>query len=463
MLSFPLNILNLPLNGLLALGLLLARLRQALVGVVLLLAALPVALLRPQPRLGPGERLAALLARPDSQRWVSALLRAFAPNLRLPLRLRAYPCTSIVLVSRAEDVREVLARQDSFAVVYGPRMEAVTGGHNFLLGMQDGPAYSRDVATMRLAFRREDGPTLLSPLVAAEAAAIVADCAGQIDLAQHLALPVACAVVERYFGTPGLDRSRLIEWTSLLFWYIFVDLFADPALETRALAAASRTCAWLDQLIAERKAHPTGADDVLNRCLAMQGSGHPGLDDLAIRNNLIGFLVGGVAPLAQAACQMVDVLLDRPAALAIAQRAAREGDDRLLDGCLFEALRFAPGDPLIYRRALENTTIARGSLRACRVPRGAMVLALNGTAMFDPAAVRRPGAFRPDRPWQEYLHWGYGLHSCAGAYLNRAVLPAMLKPLLAQPGLGRAEGERGRIDRADTPFVSHLHLVFASD
>jgi len=35
--------------------------------------------------------------------------------------------------------------------------------------------------------------------------------------------------------------------------------------------------------------------------------------------------------------------------------------------------------------------------------------------------------------------------------------------LLAQPGLGRAEGERGRIDRADTPFVSHLHLVFASD
>ena len=82
---------------------------------------------------------------------------------------------------------------------------------------------------------------------------------------------------------------------------------------------------------------------------------------------------------------------------------------------------------------------------------------------FDPAAVRRPGAFRPDRPWQEYLHWGYGLHSCAGAYLNRAVLPAMLKPLLAQPGLGRAEGQPGRIDRADTPFVSHLHVVFARD
>ncbi|MFZ0409408.1 MAG: cytochrome P450 [Cyanobium sp.] len=463
MLSFPLNILNLPLNGLLALLLLLARLRQALIGAVLLLAAVPPLLLRPEPRRGAGERLAERLAQPDAQRWSSALLRAFAPNLRLPVRLRAYPCDSIVLVSRAEDVKEVLARHESFAVVYGPRMEAVTGGQNFLLGMQDSPTYSRDLATMRLVFRREDGPVLLAPLAAAQAAALVADCDGQLDLPQHLALPVACAVVERYFGTPGPDRPRLIEWTSLLFWYIFVDLFADPVLETRALAAARSLRAWLDQLIAQRKARPTPADDVLNRCLAMQGSAHPGLDDLAIRNNLIGFLVGGVAPLAQAACQMVDVLLDRPEALAIAHRAAREGDDQLLDGCLFEALRFAPGDPLIYRRALETTTIAAGSLRACRVPKGAMVMALNGTAMFDPAAVHRPGAFRPDRPWQEYLHWGYGLHSCAGAYLNRAVLPALLKPLLAQPGLGRAEGRRGRIDRADTPFVSHLQLVFARD
>lgn len=463
MLPFPLNILNLPLNGLLALLLLLTRLRQALVGGLLLLVASLLALVRPRFRGGPGERLSQLLAGPEPQRWLLALLRVFAPNLQLPLRLRAYPCPSIVLVSRADDVKEVLARQDSFAVVYGPRMEAVTGGSNFLLGMQDGPTYSRDISNMRLVFRREDGPALLVPLAAAEAEAILAGCDGQIDLAQHLALPVACAVVERYFGTPFPDRPRLIEWMSLLFWYIFVDLFADPALEVRALAAAASVRTWLDGLIAERKARPTGADDVLNRCLAMQGAGHPGMDDLAIRNNLIGYLVGGVAPLANAAAQMVDVLLDRPAALALAHRAAREGDDQLLEGCLFEALRFAPGDPVIYRRALETTMIARGSLRACRVPKGAMVLASNASAMFDPAAVRRPGAFRPDRPWQEYLHWGYGLHSCAGAYLNRAVLPAMLKPLLAQPGLGRAEGQAGRLDRADTPFVSHLHVVFARD
>ncbi len=64
-------------------------------------------------------------------------------------------------------------------------------------------------------------------------------------------------------------------------------------------------------------------------------------------------------------------------------------DDPLLEGCLFEALRFAPGDPVIDRRALKSTTIARGSLRACRVPQGAMVLASKASAMFDPAVLRR--------------------------------------------------------------------------
>jgi len=56
--------------------------------------------------------------------------------------------------------------------------------------------------------------------------------------------------------------------------------------------------------------------------------------------------------------------------------------------------------------------------------------------------------------------WGYGMHACFGAHINRAVLPAMLKPLLAQRNLRRAEGPRGQLDQAGTPFPQHLHLVF---
>jgi len=57
--------------------------------------------------------------------------------------------------------------------------------------------------------------------------------------------------------------------------------------------------------------------------------------------------------------------------------------------------------------------------------------------------------------------WGYGLHSCFGAHLNRAVLPAVLMPLLARLDLRRAEGSAGRINEEGTPFPVHLNLEFA--
>jgi cytochrome P450 len=80
--------------------------------------------------------------------------------------------------------------------------------------------------------------------------------------------------------------------------------------------------------------------------------------------------------------------------------------------------------------------------------------------MFDPLAIPDATSFRIDRPWETYMLWGYGMHACFGAHINRAVLPAVLKPLLAQPNLRRAAGARGQIDKAGTPFPQHLHLVF---
>ena len=67
---------------------------------------------------------------------------------------------------------------------------------------------------------------------------------------------------------------------------------------------AARDCRdYLDSAIRERKQTPTARDDVLNRCLAMQAAGLPGMDDLGIRNNLIGLLIGAVPTTSKAAIQ----------------------------------------------------------------------------------------------------------------------------------------------------------------
>ena len=89
-----------------------------------------------------------------------------------------------------------------------------------------------------------------------------------------------------------------------------------------------------------------------------------------------------------------------------------------------------------------------------------MVLAANLSAMFDGWTIPDPDAFRLDRPWSSYMLFGYGLHTCYGEHINRAVIPQILKPLLARDGLRRAPGKRGRLDRAGTPFPVHLELEF---
>jgi cytochrome P450 len=156
--------------------------------------------------------------------------------------------------------------------------------------------------------------------------------------------------------------------------------------------------------------------------------------------------------------QALDQLLERPQVLASAQAAARAGADALLAAHVFEAFRFNPINPVIYRRAVCDATIAAGSLRAREIPKGTMVLASNLSAMFDPLKIEAPESFRTDRPWGEYMLWGYGMHTCFGAHINRSVMPAILKPLLAKPGLRRAPGNAGRIDGGGTPFPQHFSV-----
>jgi cytochrome P450 len=111
---------------------------------------------------------------------------------------------------------------------------------------------------------------------------------------------------------------------------------------------------------------------------------------------------------------------------------------------------------VIYRRATRDTAIAPVTLRGVTVKKGAMVFAANHAAMHDPLEVPAPAAFRPDRPWETYIHWGWGLHRCFGDAINRAVIPAILMPLVAQPGLTRA----GVREDGGTPFPQALPVSF---
>jgi cytochrome P450 len=337
-------------------------------------------------------------------------------------------------------------------------MEVVTGGRNFFLGMQNSPDYERDVAHMRSAMRRQDVASMIAPFIAETARQLVRDSGGAIDVVA-LSRTVPSRLIAKYFGCPPPSDQELADWSTAIFQYLFTDLNNDPAVGAAARDASAKARAWLDATIAQRKAHPTGADDVLGRCLAMQQIGLPVMDDIAIRNNLLGLVVGAIPTTSKCCAQALDQLLDRPAELAGAQAAAAAGDDRLLSLYVFEALRFNPNNPGVFRVAAEDYQVARGQPHSATIPKGTLVMAATQSAMFDDSKVDRPDEFRTDRPPYVSLHFGYGLHTCFGQYVNQVQIPGILKPLLASASLSRAPGDAGKM-QYDGPFPSSLRVTF---
>ena len=410
---------------------------------------------------GFAQTLGASLKEVPNQRKIFGILRAFLPNLSLKRQLvKSYDNTGTVVITRSEDCLDVLSRNEDFEVVYGTRMRKLTDGENFFLGMQPGWEYTRDTSAMRLAARQTDVAGIVLPRANALSAELVTRSGGKLDLPAQLSLQVPWDMTKTYFGVGGPDAATMQDWTTTLFWYLFEDLPADPELDKKAMVCAAALRDYLDGAIAARKANPTKDADILNRCLALQSAETPGMSDLGIRNNLLGLLIGAIPTISKACCYAMDELLRRPDMLRRAHQAAVAGDDAAVAKFVWEALRFNPHNPVIYRRATRDTVVAKSSLRQVNVKKGQMVFAATLSAMFDRYAVDAPNQFRIDRPFETYIIWGYGMHICFGAAINEAVIPAILKPVLTQKNLRRAPGAAGQIDTGDTPHPQHFHLEF---
>ena len=379
--------------------------------------------------------------------WVLARLRRHRPIIST---------RRLAIVTRAADVREILGDHDDFTVeLYEPKMAAITGP--FILGLDDTALYRHDHGALRAAVRPEDLPAVGEAMLAGARQCVAAAASGRIDVVAELADPAIDGVIAGYFGTPGPDIATQLRWARSLFHEIFINVGNRPAVRERALADAAQMRPHLDALIAARKgAIESGADlpdDVLTRLLRMQRQ--DGLHDIAIRHNLIGLIVGWIPTVSKAFALAIEELLNRPAELEGAQRAARAGDRELVGTYIFEALRFRPQNWALLRKCAADHTVAAGTRRETRIRAGATVVAATQSAMFDESAVGTPQRFRLDRPPSDYLHFGHGLHTCFGQQINCVQLPALATALLEGPRVQRVPGEAGKL-RWRGPYPSGL-------
>jgi len=396
------------------------------------------------------------LANPDVLRRLFAGLREHKPILVV---------RGFAVVTRHADVTEVLSQDEPFTVrqIYAAKMERTSGA--FFLGMDRGEQYTREHTLLRQATRPEVDLPRIAAFVSAHADQLIeaARPAGRIEVVNGLFRLVATRVVTDYFGVPGPDEATTMSWHRAIFRDIFLNLNNDPQVTARADEAAAQMNAYMDRLIAKRKAEmaagQNGRDDFLTRLLRMQATVQPAIDDAWIRRNVSGTILGAIETTSKAATQALDQLLNRPEQLQASQQAARDGDDTRLSACVFEALRFNPHNPIILRHCEQPYTLAKGTPHETTIPAGALVFAGTLAAMFDPEAFASPDAFRSDRPAAAYLHFGHGMHTCFGEYINRVQLPVALQRLLRQKGLRRAAGDAGRM-QFDGPFPNQLFVEF---
>lgn len=326
-----------------------------------------------------------------------------------------------VILTRHDDVRQVLERDDAFSVTYAEHMEAVTGP--FILGWDDGPRYRHEAGALRAAVRPEDLPLVAS--LTRERAAEVLDGGSDVD-AVRLADDVVGAGLERFFGLPELAGPELREAARDVFRAVFLDAETPETVE-RGRASSARLVTAIEAAMERVRAAGDPPDDVLGRLLRAGD-----LDDEAIPRNLVGLVAAWAASVPRAFALALDVLLDHPPELRRAAALAADGDEDRLARLWLEALRFQPQAPFLIRKARDEVVIAPGAAREHRVRPGDVVVAVTMSAMRDPKTLEAPEAFMPDRPRDDILHFGAGLHRCFGAAISTTQFGALGAALLGR-------------------------------
>ncbi|MEI2714398.1 MAG: cytochrome P450 [Nocardioides sp.] len=240
------------------------------------------------------------------------------------------------------------------------------------------------------------------------------------DLVSLYAAQLPVAVIADLLAVPERDRSRILDWGN------GAALLLDAGLTWRDFQRAMRSLRELHQWMGEHLLRLAAApgDDLLSQAIVASASApeHERASDDELR--MLGMLVLGAG--FETTVNLLGnavVLLDRHPA----EREQLSADPDLWRNAVEEVLRFDSPVQFTARRAVHDVRLASlpglGDLARLPevVPRGTMVITMNGAMNRDPAVFEDPDRFYVDRAnAAEHLAFSAGAHFCLGAGLARA-------------------------------------------
>jgi hypothetical protein len=320
-------------------------------------------------------------------------------------------------LSRYDDVLAALHDPDTYCSRYGITLEA--DNPLPMLLTTDPPAHtdlrrlvSRAFTPRRVADLEPEIRTLarrfLVALVAKREGDVVADYAARLPM----------DVIARMLGVPEYDEAQLRIWTNAL-----LDRAEDvPDVTADGVVAATRLYKYFCDFVADRRAALArgNAPDDLTTALCAPDANVAALTDEQVVGFCFLLIIAGNETTTKLLANGLLALQHFPT-----ERRKLVADPARIPGAVEEILRYEGSTQLMAR-----TLTRPAELHGERMPEGAKVLLLLGSANRDERVWERPDVFDIDRVSSvQHVGFGHGIHVCLGAALARLEMRVSLEEI----------------------------------
>ena len=232
---------------------------------------------------------------------------------------------------------------------------------------------------------------------------------GRADLVAAVTSQYPVQVICGIVGVPLEDHDQFATWAE--------EINMGPLHHERGMAASVGMREYLEPLVADRRAQPTG--DLLSELVHAEVDGER-LTDEKIYGFLRLLLPAGAETTFRVMGNALVALLTHPAEL-----ARVVADPGLIPEVIEETLRWETSVTMVSRIATVDAEVA-----GCPIAAGSPVNVLTGSADRDADRFADADEWKLGRPQQHHLAFGTGPHQCLGMHLARLELRAGLEAIL---------------------------------
>jgi hypothetical protein len=347
-------------------------------------------------------------------------LRSFVPVHRM--------ASGSVLVSRWADLDAIYRDAATFCsdkrAEFAPKFgadSALYAHHTTSLVFNDGAQHTRvrrilaGALTPRAIAELEPSVTELVERLLARMEA-----RGAADLIEDFAAAIPVEVIGNLLAVPRDERGPLRGWSLAILGAL--EPAPSAAQLARGNAAVREFTAYLERLVANRRAHPGDpARDVLTRLIVGEADGAR-LSEHELLQNCVFILNAGHETTTNLIGNALVLLCEWPG-----ERARLLREPHLIGSAVEEFLRFESSNQLGNRRATRDCDLGGVALAA-----GASLTLAIGAANRDPERFPRPDVLDLARTPNRHLAFGAGPHQCVGMNVARLEGRVALSRFLAR-------------------------------